>query len=101
MKIKCIVCSSAQGKRGCLLNDMTLICPLCCAEIRNPECEGCSYYKDSQKFAIEKVNKSSKHFTMRIDPEVDDEVNRALELAVAGNVQCRGVICTKCAGDTV
>jgi tetratricopeptide (TPR) repeat protein len=65
---------------------MTLIFLLCCAEIRNPECEGCSYYKGSQKFAIEKVNKSSKHFTMRIDPEVDDEVNCALEMTTVVNI---------------
>ena len=86
MKIKCIVCSSAQGKRGCLLKDMTLICPLCCAEIRNPECEGCSYYKDSQKFAIEKIHKSPKQFNIRLAPEVDDEINRALEIAKVGNI---------------
>ncbi len=92
MKKKCIICSSAQGKRGCLLKDMTLICPRCCAEIRNPECEGCSYYKDSQKFAIEKVHKSSRHFTIRIDREVDDEVNRALEMVEVGNIAAGEVL---------
>ena len=87
MKKKCTVCVTTQGKRGCLLNDMTLICPRCCAEIRNPACEGCSYYKESQKFALEKTHKpASKHFTMRIVPEVDDEINRALEMAEVGNL---------------
>ena len=86
MKQNCIICSNAKGKRGCLLKDMTLICPRCCAEIRNSECEGCSYYKDSQKFAIEKAKKSPQHFTIRIAPEVDDEIDRALGMVEAGNI---------------
>ena len=91
MKQKCIICSTVKGKRGCLLKDMTLICPRCCAEIRNSECEGCSYYKDSQKFAvekaIEKTKKSPQHFTIRMAPEVDDQIDRALRMAEAGNVK--------------
>jgi len=87
MKKKCTVCVTTQGKRGCLLHDMTLICPRCCAEIRNPACEGCSYYKESQKFALEKTHKPpSKHFTLRISDEVDDEISRALEMSQAGNI---------------
>lgn len=86
MKQKCIICSNVKGKRGCLLKNMTLICPRCCAEIRNPECDGCSYYKDSQKFAIEKAKKSPQHFTIRIAPEVDDEIDRALRMVEAGNI---------------
>ena len=86
MKQNCIICSNAKGKRGCLLKGMTLICPRCCAEIRNSECEGCSYYKDSQKFAIEKAKKSPQHFTIRIAPEVDDEIDRALRMVEAGNI---------------
>ena len=83
---KCIICSKVKGKRGCLLKDKTLICPRCCAEIRNSECEGCSYYKDSQKFNIEKAKKSPKHFIARIAPDVDEEIDRALVMVEAGNV---------------
>ena len=94
MKQKCIICSTVKGKRGCLLKDMTLICPRCCAEIRNSECDGCSYYKDSQKFAIEKAiekniektKKSPQHFTIRIAPEIDDQIDRALRMVEAGNI---------------
>ena len=86
MKQKCIICSKAKGKRGCLLKNMTLICPRCCAEIRSSECEGCSYYKDSQKFAIEKARKAPKHFVARIAPEIDDEIDRALMMVETGNV---------------
>ncbi|MGZ8947466.1 MAG: tetratricopeptide repeat protein [Methylococcaceae bacterium] len=87
MNQKCIICSHAKGKRGCLLKGMTLICPRCCAEIRNLECEGCSYYKDSQKFAIEKSKKALQNFTVRIAPEVDDEIDRALQMVEAGNIE--------------
>lgn len=87
MNQKCIICSQAKGKRGCLLKNMTLICPRCCAEIRNSDCEGCSYYKDSQKFAIEKSKKSLQHFTIRLAPEVDDEINRALQMVEVGNIE--------------
>jgi tetratricopeptide (TPR) repeat protein len=86
MKQKCNICSNAKGQRGCLLKGMTLICPRCCAETRNSECEGCSYYKDSQKFAIEKSQKSPRHFTIRLAPEVDDEIDRALRMVEAGNI---------------
>jgi tetratricopeptide (TPR) repeat protein len=86
MKQKCICCSTVKGKRGCLLKGMALICPPCCADIRNPACEGCSYYKDSQKFAAEKATKSPKHFTIRMDPEVDDQIDRALRMVEAGNI---------------
>jgi len=86
MKQKCIICSKAKGKRGCLLKDMTLICSKCCAEIRNSDCEGCSYYKDSQKFAVEKARKAPQHFVARIDPEIDDEIDRAFMMAESGNI---------------
>jgi len=89
MKQKCIICSTAKAKRGCLLKNMTLICPRCCAEIRNSACEGCSYYKDSQKFAVEKTQKAQKapkRFVARMDPEVDDEIDRALMMAHSGNI---------------
>ena len=83
---KCIICTKVKGKRGCLINDMTLICSRCCAEIRNSECEGCSYYKDSQKYAIEKAKKSPEHFIARIAPDIDDEIDRALIMVEAGKV---------------
>ncbi|MCK4841808.1 MAG: tetratricopeptide repeat protein [Methylococcales bacterium] len=84
---KCIICLKTKGKRGCLIKDKALICSRCCAEMRNMDCEGCSYYKDTQKFSIEKARKSSEHFTVRIAPEIDDEIDRALMMVEAGKIE--------------
>ncbi len=68
------------------MNNNALICSKCCAEIRYSACEHCHYYKESQKFSIEKSINSSKTFTIRIDEEVDIEINRALELLDSGDI---------------
>lgn len=83
---KCPICTKVKGKRGCLLNNNSLICSQCCAQIRNSNCEGCGYYKESQHFAIEKAKKYSQHFVARIAPEVDEEINQALEMINSGNL---------------
>ncbi len=83
---KCPICTNTKGKRGCLINNHKLICSKCCAQIRNSACETCNYYKESQKFAVEKTKKTAKTFTMRIDEEVDVEINRALEKIDSGNI---------------
>ncbi len=83
---KCIVCAKTKGKRGCLVKDKSLICSRCCAEMRNSECEGCSYYKESENFAIEKASKAKKNSIVRIDPEIDDEIDRALMMAQSGKI---------------
>jgi len=91
MKKICPICSKNKGKRYCKIKNDTLICSLCCARVRNNECEGCSYYEDSKRFIIEKEKQREKkqqfpHFIKRIDPQVDDEVNKALELAEKGRL---------------
>jgi hypothetical protein len=84
-KTKCIVCAQVKGKRVCKINNNTLICSLCCADIRNPDCEGCSHYAQAARYALEKKQQSaSKHFITRIDPEVDEAVDRALTMVESG-----------------
>lgn len=84
---KCRVCSKVKGKRICKINDNALICPSCCAQIRNPDCEGCRYYAQAERYAIEKTQQSkSKNFVMRIDPEVDKAVDQALAMVESGNL---------------
>jgi hypothetical protein len=75
--IKCGVCTKVKGKRVCQINGGALICPRCCAEIRNPECEGCSYYSQAEQYQADKALRMAKagklgdeHFMMRVDPEV-------------------------------
>lgn len=89
-KTKCIVCSQVKGKRVCKINDKALICSPCCADIRNPDCEGCSHYAQAARYALEKTQQStstSKHFITRIDPEVDAAVDRALAMVESGQMQ--------------
>lgn len=65
------------------------ICPLCCAQTRGSTCEGCSYYAAARENLSSKARKEQGevHFTARIDPAVDDEVDRALEMLEAGEQQ--------------
>ncbi len=53
-KIKCFNCSSKPGKRKCIINSSNLICPVCCATIRDDKCMECSYYQESAEFAAKK-----------------------------------------------
>jgi tetratricopeptide (TPR) repeat protein len=86
-KQTCIICSIARGKRVCKLNNNALICPICCAKTRIPECEGCIYYTQAEQFSKAKIKaQKSKHFIMRIDPEVDEAVDRALVMVERGNI---------------
>lgn len=83
---KCPICTKVKGKRGCLRNANALICSPCCAQIRNADCDGCSYYKEAEKFNIEKTKKSAQHFVARIDPDVDEKIDQALTMISAGNI---------------
>jgi tetratricopeptide (TPR) repeat protein len=83
---KCVVCLRAKGKRGCQIKADALICPRCCAQIRNPDCQGCSYYAQAQHYAEKKTQtEKPKNFVMRMDPEVDETVDQALEMVDTGN----------------
>ncbi len=88
---KCIVCSKVKGKRVCQLNNSALICPHCCGETRNNNCEGCRYYAQSEQHAMAKTKKpkfkKSKHSAMRLDPQVDQSVDQALTMVESGDLQ--------------
>ena len=81
MKRKCIICGQARGKRTCIQYDKTLVCPVCCAQLRNYSCGSCSYYQTAEKYAEDKFKKSSgKSFIIEINEEVDRAVDKALAL---------------------
>ena len=83
---KCVVCSKVKGKRLCQIHAGAFICPRCCAQIRHAACEGCSYYAQAEEYALKKTPKSRRHhFLMRMDPEVDAEVDHALAMIEQGN----------------
>ena len=81
MKRKCIICDRARGKRACNQYDKTMVCPICCAQIRNASCGNCSYFKTAEKYAEHKYRKSGgKSFTIVLDEKVDQAVDEALAL---------------------
>ena len=58
---------------------MKLICPRCCADIRNVECGSCSYYHTAENYQAEKFQKSGgRSFVMELDETVEKEVDKAL-----------------------
>lgn len=81
MKRKCIICDQAKGKRTCYQYDKTMVCPICCAQLRNASCGNCSYYKTAEKYAEHKYrNSGGKSFTIVLDEKVDEAVDKALAL---------------------
>jgi hypothetical protein len=58
-KEKCINCSAKPGKRKCMVRGGELICPVCCATIRDENCEGCQYYEISVNFQAKKIEKET------------------------------------------
>ena len=81
MKRKCIICDRAKGKRTCIQYDKSMICPICCAQIRNSSCESCSYYKTAEKYAEQKFKKSGGNsFIIELNEEIDKAVDQALAL---------------------
>ena len=86
MKLKCPICSAEKGRRVCKIRQQSSICSRCCAQIRNPDCSGCPHYSQAEAFAREKnLTSDTPHFTIRIDPKVDEAVFQALDLAERGD----------------
>ncbi len=70
-----------------------MICSICCAAIRGPDCGGCPHYAAAQRYQGSKTSRPpAEQFCPVIDPEVEDEVDRALELVEKGNLKIGGAI---------
>ncbi len=83
----CIVCSITRGRRVCKLNENKLICPICCAKTRIPECEGCVFYSQAEQFSRDKPGKTgTKKFIIKLDPELDELVDQALVKVDKGDI---------------
>lgn len=84
-KNKCVVCTSKKGKRICKINFNALICPKCCATIRNPNCSGCTYFDEAEKYKLEKLKKTG---FSELEPELSTEIidlhDQALNLIELG-----------------
>lgn len=85
---KCTICSRAKGKRVCRVQDNSLICPTCCAKTRTANCEGCIHYAQAENYAKERsLKQEARDFIMVIDPEVNEKVDQALEMAERGRIR--------------
>lgn len=86
--MKCAICNKVKGKRICLLQEKQAICSRCCAEVRGDACEGCSYYAQAEAYAIDKAAKGDrKHFTIEINPEVENAVHEILQEVSRGRTK--------------
>jgi Tfp pilus assembly protein PilF len=86
-KLPCPICTNAKGRRDCLLHNKQLICSRCCAELRNADtCHECPHFSEAEKHTIEKIKKGgSAEFLLKINPEVEEQVDKALSLLDQGN----------------
>ena len=74
-KIKCTLCGRSKARRKCKIYHDRLICSLCCADLRNPDCEDC-------QFDITNAVKSFKGVIAVGDP--DDDMFQTADSFVAG-----------------
>jgi len=86
-KEKCPLCQREKGRRLCRMKENLLICSRCCAATRGEICGDCPHYIEGQRYNIAKMKKADfKGFTARIDPEIDDAVDRALQCVERGDI---------------
>ena len=95
-KVKCNICSNTTGKRVCKNSENSVICPSCCAKTRTNNCQSCLYYTQAENYKKDRdLKQKSKTFLTEIDPEVDEKVDYALELAEKGRVhRAEGILST-------
>lgn len=85
-KVKCNICKNKRAKRKCTKVE-SMICPLCCADIRDEElCSECSYFKTAQNYNKSKQNNKN-HFIIKIDEEIEKAVDDALILVERRQIQ--------------
>lgn len=59
---------------------MKTVCSPCCANIRNPECNPCSYFDSAEKYHMEKYKKSGgRSVVVALDEKIEKQVDQALE----------------------
>lgn len=86
---KCPLCGKKRGKRECALHDGALICSLCCVAIRTSEqCGDCPSFKQSEQYRRNRARQGKAPvFIMRIDEEVENQVDLALQAIERGRVE--------------
>jgi len=85
MKNKCPLCKTGKARRTCPLKNEMMICSSCCAEIRESACGECPHYVEAMRYALQReTGLPNGHFIAEINPEVEEEVDHALEQAEQG-----------------
>jgi len=86
-KKTCPLCGRNKARRKCKLRQDELICPQCCAELRNADCGDCRYHKASKQYQKSKARKTARNnFIVEINKEVEKAVDDALLLAEKGDI---------------
>ncbi len=68
-----------------MINDNNLICSICCARTRSPECEGCKYYSQSRAYSQKRsLSRSSEPTIWAVNSDIDEKVDQALALLEMG-----------------
>lgn len=75
------------------------ICSLCCAEIRTETCRDCSYYTAAQQYRATRSPSARPNFIAESNPEVEEAVNSAMELAERGKTNEAWTALTKLLSD--
>ena len=85
---KCALCRNNRAKRKCQIYQDKFICPSCCAELRNKECEECRHYQAAKQYQSSKSQKPvRKDFIMEVNEKVENAVDKALELLERGKAE--------------
>jgi len=90
MKKKCPVCNQGKAKRDCHQKGNEYICSRCCAEMRGDFCGDCPHYAEALRHEADRWranNLPDGHFIAEINPEAQDAVDAALELALEERVE--------------
>jgi len=86
-KMKCTLCARNKASRKCKVYDDKLICSLCCADLRNPDCEDCQYFRAAKQYQLSKARKAKKkEFIVEINEDVEKAVDDALAFVERGKI---------------
>jgi len=85
-KVKCSICNTKRAKRECSIKD-TMICPLCCAKIRNEsECSECIHFQNAREYNTFKEI-GNDYIAFEENKEIEDAVDKLLSALEQGEHQ--------------
>lgn len=87
MKKACAICAKSKGKRACKQKD-GIICPPCCAAIRNSSCADCLHFKASEIYEASKPEYFPQNsFIAAVDEEIEETLDQAMDLVEKGSLE--------------